>query len=50
MTIDQLRLAFRRAFSSYGVIPERDLFDELVSIADHHAAEESAAAVSDRAS
>jgi hypothetical protein len=45
MTIDQLRAAVRRTLRSYG-IDEDELIDELASIADHHAAEESAAAVS----
>lgn len=43
MTIDQLRAAVRRTLRPYG-IDEDELIDELASIADHHAAEESAAA------
>ena len=47
MTLDQLRVAFRRTLRSYG-INEDELVDELASIADHHAAEESAAAAAGR--
>jgi hypothetical protein len=43
MTRDQLRYAIWRALRGYG-IDDEDFLDELVSIADHHAAEESAAA------
>ena len=46
MTIDQLRAAVGRALRSYGA-DEPDLVDELAAIADHHAAEEAAAAVGD---
>jgi hypothetical protein len=46
MTIDQLRAAVRRTLRSYGIDDGPGLIDELASIADHHAAEESAAAVS----
>ena len=41
---DVLRSAFRRILRGYGIIAVPDLVDELVSVADHHAAEESAAA------
>ena len=46
MTLDQLRTAFRRTFRAHGVTAGAEFLDELVSIADHHAAEEAAAAVS----
>ena len=49
MTLDQLRGAFARTFRSYGVDDDAEFLDELVSIADHHAAEEAAAAVSEEA-
>lgn len=45
MTIDQLRAAVRRTLRSYGIAAGPGLIDELASIADHHAAEEAAAAV-----
>jgi hypothetical protein len=46
MTTDQLRAAVRRTLRSYGIVAGLELIDELASIADHHAAEETAAAVS----
>jgi hypothetical protein len=49
VTLDQLRVAVRRTLRSYGIVAGFELVDELVSIADHHAAEESAAAVSEQA-
>ena len=45
MTTDELHLAFRRAFLDHCACPWADLIDELVAIADHHAAEEVAAAM-----
>jgi hypothetical protein len=44
MTLDQLRDAIRRTLRSYGIVAGPEFLDELVSIADHHAAEETAAA------
>jgi hypothetical protein len=44
MTLDQLRAALARTLRLAGLPAYPDLVDELVSIADHHAAEESAAA------
>jgi hypothetical protein len=44
MTTGQLRAAIRRTLRSYGIVAGPDLLDELAAIADHHAAEESAAA------
>ena len=49
MTLDQLRVAFKRTLRGYGIVAGTDFLDELVSIADHHAAEESAAAASEKA-
>jgi hypothetical protein len=43
MTLDQLRAALRRTLRSYGVDNE-EFLDELIAVADHHAAEEAAAA------
>ena len=43
MTLDQLRAAFKRTLRFYGAPVSRDVLDELVAIADHHAAEEVAA-------
>ena len=51
MTIDRLRAAIRRALRSYGIpagTAGGDFLDELVAIADHHAAEEVAATVAER--
>jgi hypothetical protein len=45
MTADQLRAAVTRTLRYWG-IDEAGLADELASIADHHAAEEVAAAAS----
>ena len=47
VTLNQLRIAFERTLRSYGIPAGEDIFDELVSIADHHAAEEAAAAASE---
>jgi hypothetical protein len=44
MTIDQLRAALKRTLRSYGIVAGPELLDELVAVADHHAAEEAAAA------
>ena len=44
MTLDQLRDAIRRTLRSYGIVAGAEFLDELVAIADHHAAEEVAAA------
>jgi hypothetical protein len=44
MTPGQLRDAIGRTLRSHYVSASTELLDELVSIADHHAAEESAAA------
>ena len=49
MTLDQLRVAFKRTLCFYGAPSGTDFLDELVSIADHHAAEEAAAAASEKA-
>jgi hypothetical protein len=46
VTLDQLRVAIRRTLRFYGIVAGAEAVDELVSIADHHAAEEVAAAVS----
>ena len=43
MTVDEFRGALRRTLRSYG-IDDEEFLDELASIADHHAATESAAA------
>ena len=48
MTIDQLRAAISRTLRFYGAPVSRDVLDELVSIADHHAAEETAAAATEK--
>ena len=47
MTLDQLRGAFWRTLSAHGITPYMEFVDELASIADHHAAEEAAAAWSE---
>jgi hypothetical protein len=47
VTIEQLRVAFTRTFRAHGVPADAEFLNELVSIADHHAAEEAAAAVSE---
>jgi len=47
MTPGQLRAALRRTLLSYG-IDDTEFLDELFGIADHHAAEESAAAAAGR--
>lgn len=47
MTIGQLRAAVRRTLRSYG-IDDGELADELAAIADHHAAEEVAAAFTEK--
>lgn len=44
MQPDQLRAAIRRTLRGYGIIAGSELLDELASVADHHAAEECAAA------
>jgi hypothetical protein len=51
VTPDQLRTAIWRTLRSYGLndADAVDVLDDLVSIADHHAAEESAAAYTDAA-
>lgn len=43
MTADQLRAAVRRTLRYWGIDNE-EFLDELVAVADHHAAEEAAAA------
>jgi hypothetical protein len=43
VTLDQLRDAIRRTLRGYGIVAGAEFLDELVSIADHHAAEEAAA-------
>jgi hypothetical protein len=48
MTVDPLRAALKRTLRSYG-IDDEDCLDELAAIADHHAAEEAAAAVKETA-
>jgi hypothetical protein len=48
VTIDQLRAAISRTLRFYGAPVSRDVLDELVAIADHHAAEETAAAATEK--